>query len=45
MVENSNTSFENEIDNIDRPSNKDSKNIIFLPARFFARFGEGRPKI
>ena len=30
MVENSDTSYENEIHRVDSPSNKDSKNIIFF---------------
>ena len=30
MVENSNTSYENEIYRADSPSNEDSKNIIFF---------------
>ena len=44
MVENSDTSYENEIHRVDSPSNRDSKNIIFLASEVLI-LGEERLEI
>ena len=43
MVENSNTSYENEIHRVDSPTNEDSKNIISLASENL-NSGEGLPE-